>query len=453
MYRTIINSSKEGIFYVDHEGILQVQNRAAVEMSGKLEKRKTEEAVRAGTVFPFLKHELEEVLAGGGEQTGRIYTLPGTKTTVSVDLVPVIVGKKVSGAIINFSDITRIQELEGTIRRKLSSTGLRAKYSFDGILYESAIMERAIETAKKYAVSESNIMIVGETGTGKELFAQSIHNASPRKDGPFVAINCAALPENLLESELFGYVEGAFTGTSKGGKMGLFEQAHGGTLFLDEIGEVSMSTQTKLLRALQEREVRRIGDNKIVTVNVRIIAATNRSISRMAEEGTFRKDLMYRLDVLRLYLPPLRERKGDIRLLFCHLLGEAQTRITDGAFDALERHEFSGNIRELENIAERVRVLYGEQTVGQDEMMKLLYPDDVENTGREERRCRQSSDSQEKRRGRMEAEDKTRDLSAATERERIEEALKKCEGNQKKAADLLGMDRTTLWRKRKKYQL
>lgn len=173
----------------------------------------------------------------------------------------------------------------------------------------------------------------------------------------------------------------------------------------------------------------------------------------MAEDGTFRKDLMYRLDVLRLYLPPLKERKGDIRLLFCHLLGEAQARIAEGAFEVLESHEFDGNIRELENIAERVRVLYGHQTVGQDEMMKLLYPDDVEDRDKKAKNCGQPSDCCEKRRGQMEEWDRPGDLPAATERERIAEALKKCGGNQQKAADLLGMDRTTLWRKRKKYQL
>src|SRR5699024_2402524 len=140
-------------------------------------------------------------------------------------------------------------------------------------------------------------------------------NESSRKNGPFVAINCAALPENLLESELFGYTEGAFTGTAKGGKMGLFEQAHGGTLFLDEIGEVSLTTQSKLLRALQERQVRRIGDNKVINVNVRIISATNKSISNLVEKGEFRRDLMYRLDVLRLFIPPLRSRENDVEIL------------------------------------------------------------------------------------------------------------------------------------------
>ena len=175
-----------------------------------------------------------------------------------------------------------------------------------------------------------------------------------------MAINCAALPENLLESELFGYVEGAFTGTSKGGKMGLFEQAHGGTLFLDEVGEISTSIQSKLLRVLQERQVRRFGYNKVIDVNVRIISATNKSISKLSDQGMFRRDLVYRLDVLRLFLPPLRERENDVELLFLHLL-QAQCRETrtplprlePGALSLLHQYPFIGNIRELKNMVDR----------------------------------------------------------------------------------------------------
>ena len=206
------------------------------------------------TTLPYLYKSFSEVLKGGQEINGSILTIPKSNLTVSASFVPVVVNNNISGVVITLSDITEIQKLENQIRRSLSEKGLRAKYTFDDIIHKSAVIDATIDTARRYAASDSNVIIVGETGTGKELFAQSIHNASPRKNGPFVAINCAALPENLLESELFGYVEGAFTGSVKGGKMGLFEQAHGGTLFLDEIGEISLSTQTKLLRVLQERE-------------------------------------------------------------------------------------------------------------------------------------------------------------------------------------------------------
>ena len=224
MYKTIIYSSKEGILYVDAGGNIQVRNRVIREMAGNISlmDKPLKKAI------PLLYEGFQESVSTGQEISGKIYTFSKTKTTISAEFIPVVVGDEISGVVINVSDITKIQELEGRIRRKLSEKGLSAKYTFEDVVHESKIMEDTIEEAKQYAASDANISIVGETGTGKELFAQSIHNASPRKNGPFVAINCAALPENLLESELFGYVEGAFTGTSKGGKMGLFEQAHGG---------------------------------------------------------------------------------------------------------------------------------------------------------------------------------------------------------------------------------
>ena len=317
MYKTIIYSSEDGLLYVDRNGVIRVRNRVVRQMNGDVSPCGLEAEDRSS---PSLCG-FETVMTGGLEQSGRILTIPGTKTRVSVSCRPVIANKEISGAVICLPDITLIQNLESQIRRKLSERGLKARYTFDDILHESGTRE-TIETARRYAATDSNVIIVGETGTGKELFAQSIHNSSRRKNGPFVAINCAALPENLLESELFGYVEGAFTGTSRGGKMGLFEQAHGGTLFLDEVEEISLSTQSKLLRTLQEKQVRRIGDNKVIDIDVRILSATNKSITRLSEEGGFRKDLMYRLDVLRLFLPPLRQRERDVEFLFCHLLGK-----------------------------------------------------------------------------------------------------------------------------------
>ena len=353
MYKTVIYTQKDGVLYVNSQGTILMRNRVVRKMNGdiSLMNRPLKQ------VLPYLYKIFKEVMSTGNEEIGRILTIPGTKTTVSVRATPVIANKEISGVVINLIDITMIQDLEGQIRRKLSERGLKARYHFEDIIHQSHTMDQTIETARRYAASDSNVIIVGETGTGKELFAQSIHNASNRKNGPFVAINCAALPENLLESELFGYVEGAFTGTSKGGKMGLFEQAHGGTLFLDEIGEVTMSIQSKLLRVLQEKQVRRIGDNKVIDINVRIISATNKSISKMAEQGTFRKDLMYRLDVLRLFIPPLRNRQNDVEVLFLNLLkqqsremGIAVPVIDPNALPLLHQYPFLGNIRELKNI-------------------------------------------------------------------------------------------------------
>ena len=240
MYKTIIYSSKDGLLYVDAAGVIQVRNRVIRQMNGdiSLMDRPLKQAL------PYLYKMFRCVVTSGQEESGRILTIPGTRVTVSVSCTPVIANKEISGVVFFLSDITMIQNLESQIRRKLSERGFQAKYTFQDIIHQSRVIDQTIETARRYAASDSNVIIVGETGTGKELFAQSIHNSSSRKNGPFVAINCAALPENLLESELFGYVEGAFTGTSKGGKMGLFEQAHGGTLFLDEVGEISTSIQS-----------------------------------------------------------------------------------------------------------------------------------------------------------------------------------------------------------------
>ena len=431
-YKTIIYASRDGTLFADPDGIIQVRNHAVRSMCGgsSLLGRSLE------TSFPFLWDTFQEVLKSAQEISGKIYTLPGGKLTVSASFTPVIVNRVVSGIVITLTDITQIQKLESQIRRSLSEKGLRSRYHFEDILHESSVIDRTIETARRYAGSEANIIIVGETGTGKELFAQSIHNASPRKNGPFVAINCAALPENLLESELFGYVEGAFTGTVKGGKIGLFEQAHGGTLFLDEIGEISMSTQAKLLRVLQEREVRRIGDNKVISVNVRVISATNKNLTRMADEGLFRRDLPYRLDVLRLFLPPLRQRGGDAKLLFLHYLKQqsqenerAMPDIDLDALSVLNDYEFKGNIRELRNIVERVGVLC-DRNIHKEDILAALYPQSLEDS------------PQGPASPIPDAED---------EKHTLEWALNQCGGNHSKAAKLLGIDRSTLYRKLKKY--
>ena len=247
------------------------------------------------------------------------------------------------------------------------------------------------------------------------------------------------MPENLLESELFGYVEGAFTGSVKGGKMGLFEQAHGGTLFLDEIGEISLSTQTKLLRVLQEREVRRIGDNKVISINVRIISATNKSINQLAGKELFRRDLMYRLDVLRIFLPPLRQRERDAELLFLHLMrqrgqenGIPVPEINISALSVLNDYPFNGNIRELRNIVERSLVICSGNTITRDDLLKALYPQDLEDTSPLPSYTASQTSSEESS---------------------ILWALRECSGNQTKAARLLGINRSTLWRKMQKYNI
>lgn len=439
MYKTIIYSSRDGVLYVDAQGIIKVRNHVIRQMNGdiSLMNRPLKQ------VFPYLYKMFRSVIASGQEETNRIFTIPGTKIIVSASCTPVIANHQISGVVFNLSDITRIQELEKQIRRKLNERGFQAQYTFEDIIHQSSVIGKTIEIARRYAVSDSNVIIVGETGTGKELFAQSIHNSSNRKNGPFVAINCAALPENLLESELFGYVEGAFTGTSKGGKMGLFELAHGGTLFLDEIGEVSLSIQSKLLRVLQERQVRRIGDNKVIDVDVRIISATNKSIAKLSEQGLFRRDLMYRLDVLRLFLPPLRQRENDIELLFMHLLHaygrekcEPIPELEPGALSLLHEYPFTGNIRELKNVVERVCVLKDGNMITRQNLEECLYPRDLEMPDK----CQTKPPL-------------FASAAKESEPERLRRVLEQCGGNRTRASEILGIDRSTLWRKMKKYQI
>ena len=460
MYKTVIYSSREGILYVDSSGIIRVRNHLVRRMNGdrSLLNRSLKD------VLPYLDEPFQAVLATRQEVEGRVLKIPATGLTVSVSLRPVMLETQVAGVVVTFSDITEIQRLEGQIRRKLHEHGLQARYRFDDILHTSDVMDRTIGTAAKYAVTDANVILVGETGTGKELFAQSIHQASRRSKGPFVAINCAALPENLLESELFGYAEGAFTGASKGGKMGLLEQAHGGTLFLDEIEEIPLPTQTKLLRVLQERQVRRIGDRRVIDIDVRIIAATNVSVRHLCESGRFRRDLMYRLDVLRLYIPPLRDRGADTEMLFRKLLerecahsGLAVPRIDEDAVELLRTYPFSGNIRELQNIIERICAVSSGGSLSPEDLSAVLFPKDLEpfpaaepgsllpglapsSAGRDDPMPGSApvSPSEE---------------MPGSERDRIVQALAACGGRRGEAAARLGFDRTTLWRKMRKYDL
>ncbi|MHC1759103.1 MAG: sigma-54 interaction domain-containing protein [Negativicutes bacterium] len=288
------------------------------------------------------------------------------------------------------------------------------------------MIKRVVDIAKDYARTESNILITGETGTGKEVFAQSIHNHSQRKKGPFVAVNCAALPSQLLESELFGYVKGAFTGANKEGKPGLFEVAHGGTIFLDEISELDYVNQGRLLRVLQEKTVVRLGSDKVVPVDVRIIAATNKDLGLEVAEKKFRDDLFYRLNVLKLILPPLRERVIDIKdyamnFLERYLPADRQSMtFRPGALRVLEKFDWPGNIRQLQNTIQRAAVLCKEPFINEATIAHCLdVPDKRPNL--------QSGLTQE-----IEA---------------IRQALVKAKGKQTEAAKALGINRSTLWRK------
>lgn len=289
------------------------------------------------------------------------------------------------------------------------------------------------QTKKKaglYAKTNSTVLIFGETGTGKELFAQSIHNSSTRRNEPFVAINCAAIPESLLESELFGYVKGAFTGARADGRAGYFELAHKGTLFMDEIGEISLKVQSRLLRVLQEKEVTRVGDDRVISVDVRVIAATNRDLKQEVEKGRFRKDLYYRLCVLTLSLPPLRSRREDILPILRILLrqnGFDSAEFTPAARHLLEMQEWPGNVRELDNFAERICAVSNEVLIDEALVRDAL---DLQG-GTSLEQDAQGKDAQ---------------------REQLLAVLEKNFRNKRKTAAELGISTTTLWRRLKEIE-
>lgn len=280
---------------------------------------------------------------------------------VIVNVAPIIVNDELKGSVGIIHDVSEIrklsQELEDARRiiRKLS-----AKYSFDDIIGTSEELQGVVEQAQRAAGTPATVLLRGESGTGKELFAHAIHNASNRRNKKFIRVNCAALSESLLESELFGYEEGAFTGATKGGKVGLFEEANGGTIFLDEVGEISLSLQSKLLRVLQEKEIRRVGGTKSISVNVRVIAATNANLEQKIIEATFREDLYYRLNMFPIFVPPLRSRKADLVPLCGYLIrkfnleyGRRIQGIDRGALQTFISYDWPGNVRELENIIGR----------------------------------------------------------------------------------------------------
>ena len=310
-----------------------------------------------------LESELSQVLFTGEEFRNRLFTLRNSGRSVSVSKERINKGDpRKSLYILLIKDVTEITDLEASLRRQIAKRGHVARYTFSDIKGSSPNFLRCIHKAERIAQIDKPTLIIGESGTGKELFAQSIHNASARARFPFVAMNCAAIPASLLESELFGYDEGAFTGARRGGKEGLFQLAQKGSIFLDEIGELSLPTQAKLLRVLEEKEIMRVGSGTVTGVDVRILAATNRDLEALVEKGEFRLDLYYRLNTLIINVPPLREHRSDIPALIREFL--RQERLSDCQFDPavwdfLLRYEWKGNIRELRNCVEYMANIAG----------------------------------------------------------------------------------------------
>lgn len=366
---TLLNNATYALFAINSYGVIIAANhQAELLFGGQPLEGKSIDVVYQGSKWS------QTVISGSLIE--ELQTLGGQQILVSQQ--PITVDEQTSGVLFTFQNAEAIQKTEHKIRTELNRKGLVARYRFEDIVTQNFQMLQLVEKAKRFSIVNGAVLLLGETGTGKELFAQSLHNHSPRSKEPFVAVNCAALPEQLLESELFGYSEGAFTGASKGGKVGLFELAHKGTLFLDEIGEMPIVLQAKLLRVLQEKEVRKIGAANVIPVDVRIISAANCNIMERVKSGLFRLDLFYRISLLSIQIPSLRERKDDIGILFRYFVEQYCKRhnqiiptITKAAIEALEQFYWPGNIRELRNAAERLAILHSSSEVGVLEIEQL----------------------------------------------------------------------------------
>lgn len=365
---------------------------------------------------------------------------------VLVNRIPLEVEKNIIGSLIMVEKISELQKREQKIRISNNEKGFSAKNHYSNIIGNSEIIRELVEETKLYARTHSNILITGETGTGKEIFAQSIHNYSLVYNGPFVAVNCAAIPANLLESELFGYDEGAFTGSKAGGKAGFFEIAHNGTIFLDEIGELPLSLQSRLLRVIQEREVIRVGGDRVIPINVRIIAATNKNLLEKIPDE-FRMDLYYRLNVLELEMPPLRKRGDDVVEIFKYFISKNKslntykTRIPEEVYGLLKFYSWPGNIREMENVCERFslflpRLSRHDENAYKEILVKAIGETRIVYDLFKKHGCVYSLGG--------DGQNYNGDL--------IKDLLIVFSGRKNKVAEILGIGRTTLWRILKTFQ-
>jgi len=428
--QTILESISDGVFTVDHDWRVTSFNRAAEEITGI----PRAEAIgrRCCEVFRASMCETECALRQTMDSGKPIINKSAFIVDANGRRIPISVSTAllrdtqgdIVGGVETFRDLSLVEELRKEIEQR---------YEVGDMVSRSASMQKLFDVLPQVASSDAAVVIEGETGTGKELLARALHNLSPRKNRPFVAINCGALPDTLLESELFGYKSGAFTGADKD-KPGRFARAEGGTLFLDEIGDVSAALQVRLLRVLQEKMYEPLGGTQSVKTNVRVIAATNKNLAELVKEGLFRQDLYYRINVVRLELPPLRERKEDIPLLverfirrFNQTQGRAIAGVSAEAMALLMAHDYPGNVRELENIIEHAFVICPGATIG----VRCL-PDSLAT----------------KRLARSQLEATGLDSTVKTaETQAIMDALKRCGGNRNEAAKLLGMHKSTLFRK------
>lgn len=425
----IMQTISEGILVLDKEGIVKFMN----ETGGKILKIDHKEAIghHVTELVDFRPVILEVLETEKGYVDREFFIRSHGKLLHFIKTATVLRGEEgeMQGVLDTFREISRVKKMVNVM------TGAQASFSFEDILGDSDVIQRSKRIAKIASNSDSNVLIQGETGTGKEMFAQAIHKKSARADGPFVGINCAALPTKLIESELFGYVDGAFTGARKDGRPGKFELANGGTIFLDEIGEMPINMQVKLLRVLQNKKVIRIGGSEVIPVDVRIIAATNKDLAKEVKKNNFRHDLYYRLNVLNINIPPLRERKEDIEILAKHFLnifagkiGIKNIKFEAAVFDRFRNYDWPGNVRELENVIERLINLSDKEMITTEDLIDFEREQNLYNEGKNP---------------------KVTDLNIKPlnikEKEYIREVLQICDNNVSKAARLLEVSRNTIY--------
>ncbi len=449
MLQAIIDSAQDAISVVDENGRGLLINPAYTRITGLTEK---DVIGRPATVDIAEGESMHyKVLQTGKPVTGVPLKVGPQKRDVIVNVAPIIINGKLRGSVGVIHDISELKKLSDELdRANWMLRRLRAKYAFEDIIGSSPGMKRVIEQAKKASQTPVTVLLRGESGTGKEFFAHAIHNESDRSKAQFIRVNCPAIPDTLIESELFGYEEGAFTGARPGGKKGLFSEANNGTIFLDEVAKMDFKMQAKLLRVLQEREFTPVGGTDPVNVNVRVLVATNANLEEEVRKGNFREDLYYRLNVFPIYLPPLRERKTDIPELVNHLIrrfnqeyGRMVRICSPEALELLQEYDWPGNVRELENVVGRamIEVDYNSEILEAYHFpaLGLAYKLVDSQPGEEQMFADGELDLKE--------------ALQKKEKEVLRRALSASEGNRKKAAEKMGISERNLYYKMKKHNL
>ncbi|AMQ20753.1 sigma 54-interacting transcriptional regulator [Geobacillus sp. JS12] len=453
--KTVLDAAYEGVVVVDEDGVVREINRAYCQFLGI----RREEAIGKHVTEVIENTRLHICAQSGIPERGYIQKIYGQPMVVH--RIPIWRDGKVIGAIgmLIFQGVSevyeifrRLQELSREASRKEKKeakpqeTADSAPKGIERIIGRNPAIAAVKQMIRRAARVPSTVLITGESGTGKEVVARAIHEAGPHADGPFVSVNCAAIPESLLEAELFGYEDGAFTGAKKGGKPGKFQLAHGGTLFLDEIGDMPLAMQAKILRVLEEKKVEKVGGLYETKVDVRIIAATNKPLEEMVRNGTFREDLFYRLNIIRIHLPPLRERKTDIPALLayhmeriCRQFGVALKSFTKEAMEVLVHYSWPGNVRELVNVVEWLISMVEGDVIEREHLPSYLST------------VQPAASSLPN--GGVKMADRWKEMVYQSERERIAAALVAAGGNKAEAARRLGIHRSTLYEKLKKYGL